>query len=126
MTKRSSLLLFVGAALALCGLAAGCTQRCLHGECDWRSTYLQAGLPAQGLASFNHRQSASFFPTIAQPLPTGGVAGITFSTDYQYLSNPPLGEFSVLNPSYVPRLTFGFEQPLLRGYGVEMNQLLGS
>jgi outer membrane protein TolC len=55
---------------------------------------------------------------LLKPLPTGGLAGITFQTDYE-LSNQPLR----LQPSYNPVLTFGFEQPLLQGAGVAINQL---
>jgi outer membrane protein TolC len=58
-------------------------------------------------------------------LPTGGVAGITFSTNYQDLTNPL--QFSatapVVNPAWSPQLQFQFEQPLLQGFGIEINQL---
>ncbi|MGE3809079.1 MAG: TolC family protein, partial [Gemmataceae bacterium] len=54
-------------------------------------------------------------------LPTGGVAGITFTTDYQ-LSNLTAS----VNPAYQPVLQFNFEQPLLRGAGIAINQLLSS
>jgi outer membrane protein TolC len=80
--------------------------------------------PAQGLSSFRNGQAATFASSLAKPLPTGGVAGITFSTDYQNLADPPGGFFSVLNPSYTTRFQLGFEQPLLRGAGVDINQLL--
>jgi outer membrane protein TolC len=58
-------------------------------------------------------------------LPTGGVAGITFNTTYQNLTQPPQNNptFPFQNPAYTPKLTFQFEQPLLQGYGVEINQL---
>ena len=56
--------------------------------------------------------------SIVKPLPTGGVAGITFSTPYT-LTNLP----ARVNPAYTPNLQFSFEQPLLQGYGVEINQL---
>ena len=59
-------------------------------------------------------------PGIIKPLPTGGVAGITFRTDYQL--HQPAGR-RVVNPAYRPRLQFQFEQPLLQGFGVEINQL---
>jgi outer membrane protein TolC len=77
---------------------------------------------------FNNLQngdSANFNSGIYKPLPTGGLAGITFTTNYSKLSNPPSG-FSVVNPSYQPALQFNFEQPLLRDYGIEINQLLPS
>ncbi|HET6575019.1 MAG TPA: TolC family protein [Fimbriiglobus sp.] len=75
--------------------------------------------------SFSNGDSASLSSTLAKPLPTGGVAGITFSTNYLNLSNPPTNtQFVTLNTSYTPRLQFIFEQPLLQGFGVEINQLL--
>jgi outer membrane protein TolC len=55
---------------------------------------------------------------LIKPLPTGGVAGITFSTSYMH-NNPP----AAINPAYQPDLQFVFEQPLLRGFGEEINQL---
>ena len=55
---------------------------------------------------------------LIKPMPTGGVAGITFNTTY-LLSNLR----QAVNPAYQPTLTFSFEQPLLQGFGVEINQL---
>src|SRR4029077_13681602 len=55
---------------------------------------------------------------LIKPLPAGGVAGITFNTSYT-LSNL----HQAVNPAYQPALTFSFEQPLLQGFGVEINQL---
>lgn len=72
--------------------------------------------------NFNNGDFGAFSTGIFKPLPTGGVTSITFETNYTKLSNVPSG-FAVINPSYTPRLTLGFEQPLLRGYGVEINQL---
>ncbi len=62
--------------------------------------------------------AASFNAALYKPLPTGGVAGITFNTQYQYTNLP-----ATVNPSYTPTLQFQFEQPLLQGFGVEINQL---
>ncbi|HEV8060095.1 MAG TPA: TolC family protein [Gemmataceae bacterium] len=78
--------------------------------------------PLQGLNQFNNGELATLSNSILKPLPTGGVAGITFSTQYQTLTNPPLG-FTLINPAYSPSLQFAFEQPLLQGFGVEINQL---
>jgi outer membrane protein TolC len=64
---------------------------------------------------------ASFSSSLVKPLPTGGVAGITFGTDYEFTN---LNQR--VNPAYRPTLTFGFEQPLFQGYGVEINQLRGA
>jgi outer membrane protein TolC len=63
-------------------------------------------------------QDASLATTLLKPLPTGGVAGITFRTDYEDTNLP-----ARVNPSYRPNLQFQFEQPLLQGFGVEINQL---
>ncbi len=71
--------------------------------------------------NFINQQVTNFNSTILKPLPTGGVAGITFKTDYT-LTNLP----ARFNPAYQPALQFGFEQPLLQGYGVEINQLRNS
>ncbi len=80
--------------------------------------------PTQGLSSFTNGQAGQFRTTLAKPLPTGGYAGLTFSTDYRMLASPPTGPFSVLNPSYTPRLQVGFEQPLLKNFGVDINQVI--
>jgi outer membrane protein TolC len=70
-----------------------------------------------------------FRSELLKPLPTGGVAGITFRTDYQNQQNPfgiPLNvPFfpSVINPTYRPALDLSLEQPLLRGGGIGINQL---
>lgn len=73
---------------------------------------------AQQNINFINQQVTNFNSTLLKPLPTGGVAGITFRTDYT-LTNLP----ARFNPAYQPAIQFGFEQPLLQGYGVEINQL---
>lgn len=73
--------------------------------------------------NLNNGDLATVNTGLFKPLPTGGLAGVTFNTDYTRLSTPPSG-FQVVNPAYRPSLTFQFEQPLLQGYGVEINQLL--
>jgi outer membrane protein TolC len=62
--------------------------------------------------------------SLVKPLPTGGLADITFSTAYQNLTTPSSLGTGVINPSYAPRLDFVFEQPLWRDFGVAINQLL--
>ncbi len=64
------------------------------------------------------QMDATFSSSIVKPLPTGGVAGITFNTAYT-LTNLT----AAVNPAYRPSLVFQFEQPLLQGFGVEINQL---
>lgn len=80
--------------------------------------------PTQGLNSFTNGQNANLTFGLAKPLPSGGVAGLQWNTDYSNLNNPPSSV--ILNPSYFTRLQFGFEQPLLQGAGVNINQILGS
>ncbi len=92
------------------------------GGISWQAT----DEPTQGLASLSNGNGASAYSSLIKPLATGGAVGVTFSTDYLQLTNPPTGDFSVLNPSYVTRLKFGFEQPLLRDFGAEINQLRSS
>jgi outer membrane protein TolC len=65
-------------------------------------------------------ESASFRTSLLKPLPTGGVAGITWDTNYRLLGAP---QGNVPNPSYTTDLQFQFEQPLLQGFGIEINQL---
>jgi outer membrane protein TolC len=55
---------------------------------------------------------------LIKPLASGGVAGITFNLPYETTNLP-----ARLNPLYQPQLQFSFEQPLLQGFGVEINQL---
>jgi outer membrane protein TolC len=63
----------------------------------------------------------TFQTGIAKPLPTGGAAGITFSLPSTW--NTPPGLFQ---PAVQPSIQFSFEQPLLQGFGVEINQLRDS
>jgi outer membrane protein TolC len=79
--------------------------------------------PPNGFSQFSNGESAHAEQTFVKPLPTGGVAGITFSTDYTLLSQPPTN-FPITNPAYTPRLRFSFDHPLLQNYGTEINELL--
>lgn len=73
---------------------------------------------ARGQVNAINTQDASALTSLVKPLPTGGVAGITFRTDYSLSNLNPR-----VNPSYRPSIQFGFEQPLLQGFGVDINQL---
>jgi outer membrane protein TolC len=78
-----------------------------------------------GLSSFQNGAFANFNTSLVKGLPTGGVANITFQTNYQNLTNPPtVGAFRVINPLYTAPLTLGIEQPLWQNFGVGINQLL--
>ncbi len=65
-----------------------------------------------------NQQDATFNAALLKPLATGGVVSATFNVPYTNTNLP-----ARVNPSYRPSLQFGFEQPLLQGYGVEINQL---
>lgn len=82
--------------------------------------------PVAFQASLQNGDQATFSSTLAKPLPTGGLTGITFNTNYRNLSAPPPpgSAFAALPTSYSPQLQFIFEQPLLQSFGVEVNQLL--
>ena len=74
-----------------------------------------SGYPTVGTAI---QDTTTVSTTLLKPLPTGGVAGITFSNEL--LSSKPS---ATLGSTYQPNLQFSFEQPLLQGFGVEINQL---
>ncbi len=78
---------------------------------------------AQFLSFQQSRDAAQFSSTLAKPLPTGGVAGITTSVDYSKFSQNAANQTQLVNPNYTPRVQFTVEQPLLRLFGVEANQL---
>jgi outer membrane protein TolC len=64
------------------------------------------------------QQDAVFNATLIKPLASGGIASLTMNVPYTFTNLP-----ARVNPSYRPSLQFGFEQPLLQGFGVEINQL---
>jgi outer membrane protein TolC len=71
------------------------------------------------------REGAQVQTQLLKPLPSGGLTAITFRTDYDYSSiNRNLADRGVANPSYTPSLELIFEQPLWRGNGVFINELL--
>lgn len=78
----------------------------------------------QGLSSFNNGDRATFLTGLTKLMPSGGVAHVGWQNDYTLLSNPPTGTLGVINPNYTSRVTIGIEQPLLRYFGTEINQLL--
>ena len=67
------------------------------------------------------QDTGSFQSSLYKPLSTGGLAGISFNTDYEYDNLA-----AKVNPSYRPVLSLSLEQPLLRGAGVGINELLDS
>ncbi len=65
------------------------------------------------------RQLGFLSTSLVQPLPTGGILGMTYSTEYE-LTN----QDAPVNPAYRPKVEIGFEHPILRGAGWTINQLL--
>jgi outer membrane protein TolC len=96
----------------------------------WASTFqyqvtdVPIGTPQQTFQAANsgltNVQTVNVTPStqLLKPLASGGVAGITFNLPYENTNLP-----ARVNPLYQPQLQFSFEQPLLQGYGVEINQL---
>ncbi len=84
----------------------------------WQTTDLPVG--GNFVQSFQNGTNAQFLSSIVKPLPTGGVSSVSLQMQHTFLSEPPQ---DIVNPVYRPRLQFAFEQPLLQGFGVEINQL---
>jgi outer membrane protein TolC len=78
---------------------------------------IQSGGSQSGINAIVQQQ-AQLQTGLYKPLPTGGVAGITFTVPYTFTNLP-----ARINPAYQPSLQFTFEQPLLQGFGTEINQL---
>jgi outer membrane protein TolC len=79
---------------------------------------------AQFLSFQQQRDAATLSSRFDKPLPTGGLASITYQVDYSKFATIPANQASgFVNPNYTPRVTFSFQQPLLRQFGVEINQL---
>lgn len=91
---------------------------------NWRNTDRPVGTSLEsfqaggaGISAIEQAE-ARFVTGIVKPLHTGGLAGITFATDYSFTNLP-----ARVNPAYRPQLQFVFEQPLLQGFGTEINQI---
>src|SRR5262249_39207587 len=80
------------------------------------------GTPLQsfqaGSQSSISQTDATYTAQLFKPLATGGAASILFNVPYQFTNLP-----APVNPSYRPSIQFQFEQPLLQGFGVEINQI---
>lgn len=80
--------------------------------------------PDEELILKDRLDTVNFNTSLIKPLPTGGLAGLVFSTDYAFEPILPSSQF--VNPAYRPMLSFVFEQPLLQGAGVGINEILDS
>src|SRR5262249_44084540 len=72
------------------------------------------------LQNFQNGDQASLDSSLIKPLPTGGVARITFPNDYTLLSSPTPG---FTNPAFPPFLQFQFDQPFFQGFVGVVNPL---
>jgi outer membrane protein TolC len=78
----------------------------------------------QGLSSFTNGMTGVMQSSIVKAMSAGGVVNVTVETDYRNLNQPPATTPAIPNPLYTSRLFIGIEQPLLRDFGTEINQLL--
>jgi outer membrane protein TolC len=69
-----------------------------------------------------NEQNAQAALALVKAMPTGGVIASSISSNYRYLPNAASQQ--VPAQLYEQRLTIGIEQPLLRNFGVELNQIL--
>ncbi|MBI2803682.1 MAG: TolC family protein [Planctomycetes bacterium] len=89
-----------------------------------RRNSILAPSPSDEFLLKNQLDAVGFQSSLLKPLPTGGVAGVTFAADYANQAGLPSSQF--VNPGYRPLMSFILEQPLLRGAGVPINQILDS
>jgi len=88
-----------------------------------RSPFL-APTPSDDYLLRNQIDTVGYQSSLLKPLPTGGVAGLIFNTTYT--NQPGLPNDQFINPGYRPLVGIVFEQPLLRGAGVAINEILDS
>jgi hypothetical protein len=88
---------------------------------DEQSRFLVPPTPSQEFFNRNKVDDVAFQSELFQRLATGGFAGVNFKTDYENNYLPP--DSGILNPGYRPALEFSFEQPLLQGSGLLINQI---
>jgi outer membrane protein TolC len=97
---------------------------------SWTNTDAIAGVPnLPGYLGSTPGQTANFQSSIIKAFTSGGVANVSFLTDYRNtnlnLLFPGTGQFTApMNPEWSTRVSFGFEQPLWRDFGSEINSLL--
>ena len=98
---------------------------------NWTNTDSLAGVqnPLGSInTGFQPGQGAQFDSSIVKAFADGSVANMTFLMNYRDLnSNAFAGNPAAagpLNPQYTPRVSFGYELPLWRDAGTEINSLL--
>ncbi len=88
---------------------------------DQPTRFLTPETPFEQLTTRDKADSVLFDTGLYKPLETGGIAGIRWRNDYENNFLPPGS--GILNPAYRTALEFTFEQPLLQGAGVFINQV---
>ena len=71
-----------------------------------------------------NEQNAQASMSLVKGLPTGGVIATSLTSNYRYLPNAASQQAPA--QLYEQRLAIGIEQPLLRNFGVELNQILNA
>ena len=90
---------------------------------SWNTTDRPVGtsldsFQAAGQTGVIQQDQATISTALIKPLSSGGAVAITFDTAYTKTNLP-----AAVNPAYQPNLQFTFEQPLIQGFGTEINQL---
>lgn len=88
---------------------------------DQKNRFLNLTDPFQQVTAQNKLDRYNFQSSLFKRLPTGALAGVQFITDAE--RNYLVDNNSVINPAVRPRMDLFFEQPLLQGSGLLINQL---
>jgi len=90
---------------------------------DQRSRYLTPLTGSNEVLNRNKVDDVDFSAGLYRRLPTGGFAGLRMRTGYEDNFLGPIDRATTVNPTYRPIFDMMFEQPLLQGAGVFINQL---
>ena len=124
LTSQSDAMRVVALDPAAAGAAMEGTLAKFDAQYVWSVNWTNTDNLQQGLSSFSNGSNGSFNTGFYKPLAWGGVAGVTFTQNYQLLSAPPTGVFNILNPLWSNSFALSFELPLWRSAGTYINQLL--
>lgn len=102
--------------------ATGHAARSAQGVFDWiafsnlESAHQEQPIAQTILSPQSDRTVLNF--GVRQAIPTGGFYSLGFFNNRSESNNP----FSIVDPSYSSNLSFSFDQPLLRNFGVDINR----
>jgi HAE1 family hydrophobic/amphiphilic exporter-1 len=101
---------------------AGHSLRSQYGIYDWLGTAriqeFNQEAPVTSTIQASGIRSHTVNVGISQNLPTGGGYSVGFNNSRTATS----GGVSTVSPNYSPNLAFGFQQPLLRDFGIDVNR----